>query len=273
MQSDDFRVDSHAHIFTTSLSLAPGHRHAPQYDATLQNYLQLLDAHNIAYGLLTAPSFLGTDNSHLLAGLAAAQGRLRGTVIVDPRTPRATLETFAQQGVVGIRLNLFRKSDADLPDLRSPQYRVLFNSCAELDWHVEIYGEGPRLAGWLPQIMASGVKVVVDHFGSPDPAAGVNCLGFRRILSGFGSGRLWVKLSAPYRVGAALAEDCAQQLLQEGGAQRLVWGSDWPWTQNETGRSYAQCLRWLEEWVPDATARQTILGATPRKLFHFPEST
>lgn len=273
MQSGHLRVDSHAHIFTTGLALAPGHRHAPQHDATLQNYLQLLDAHNIAYGLLTAPSFLGTDNSHLLAGLDAAQGRLHGTVIVDPRTPRATLETFAQRGVVGIRLNLFRKPDTDIPDFCSPEYRTLFNTCAELDWHVEIYGEGPRLAGWLPQIMASHVKVVVDHFGSPDPAARVNCPGFRHILSSFGSERLWVKLSAPYRVGTTLARECARLLLQEGGAQRLVWGSDWPWTQNEAGRSYAQCLRWLEEWIPDTAARRIILGATPRKLFHFPEST
>jgi predicted TIM-barrel fold metal-dependent hydrolase len=272
MHPKHLRVDSHAHIFTTGLALAPGHRHAPQHDATLQDYLQLLDTHGIAYGLLTAPSFLGTDNSHLLAGLDAAQGRLHGTVIVDPRTPRATLETFARQGVVGIRLNLFRKPDTDIPDLGSPEYRALFNTCAELDWHVEIYGEGPRLAVWLPQIMASGVKVVVDHFGSPDPAAGVNCAGFRRILSGFGSGCLWVKLSAPYRVGTALAQECARLLLQEGSAQRLLWGSDWPWTQNESGRTYAQCLRWLEKWVPDAAARQAILGATPCKLFNFPES-
>lgn len=270
MQPPPRRVDTHAHIFNTRLALAPGHRHAPQYDATLQDYLRLLDGHGVAYGVLTAPSFLGTDNSHLLAGLQAAQGRLRGTVIVDPRTPRATLEQYARQGVAGIRLNLFRKTD--LPALDSAEYQTLFSTCAELDWHVEIYDEGPRLAVWLPQIMTVPVKVVVDHFGSPDPAAGTGCPGFRRLLSGFDSGRLWVKLSAPYRVGPALAQQCARQLLDAGGAQRLLWGSDWPWTQNESGHSYADCLRWLESWVPDTAARDTILGATPRALFQFPDS-
>ena len=269
MPQVNFRVDTHAHIFRRDLPLSSGYRHAPQYDATLQQYLQLLDTHGIAYGVLTAPSFLGTDNSHLLAGLAAANGRLRGTVIVDPETPRHELETFDEHGVIGIRLNLFRKTD--VPDLNSPQYRSLFETCAALDWQVEIYDEGPRLAHWLPLIMATGVKVVVDHFGSPDPAAGVNCAGFRYILKQFATGRLWVKLSARYRVGNILAADCARLLLQEGTAKRLVWGSDWPWTQNESGRTYGECLHWLEQWIPDATDREIILGVTARQLFHFPE--
>lgn len=270
MPSQQLRVDTHAHIFQRDLPLSPGHRHVPQYNATLQDYLKLLDAHNIAYGVLTAPSFLGTDNRHLLEGLAAANGRLRGTVIVDPATPRNTLEAFAKQGVIGIRLNLFRK--ASVPDLTSAEYRVLFENCAALDWQVEIYDEGPRLARWLPQIMATGVKVVVDHFGSPEPATGVNCPGFRYILEHFATGRLWVKLSARYRVGDGLAAECARLLLREGTAKRLVWGSDWPWTQNESGQSYAGCLHWLEQWVPEQADRETILGTTARQLFHFPES-
>lgn len=263
------RVDTHAHIFMTSLPLAAGHRHAPQYEATLAQYLRLLDEHAITYGLLTAPSFLGTDNSYLLAGLDAAKGRLRGTVIVDPQTSRTALEALAARGVCGVRLNLFRKPERDLPNLCAPSWRSLFAMCAELGWHVEIYDEGPRLARWLPQIMETGVRVVVDHFGSPDPIAQVDCPGFRTVLSGFASGRLWVKLSAPYRVGEPLAATYAQRLLAEGGARRLVWGSDWPWTQNEAGRSYGRCLEWLEDWIPDAAARATILGETPIELFGY----
>jgi predicted TIM-barrel fold metal-dependent hydrolase len=263
-------VDSHAHIFTTALPLAPGHRHAPQYDATLAQYLALLDAHGITNGVLTAPSFLGTDNRHLVAGLKAAGGRLRGTVIVAPDVSDATLAEYASAGVCGIRLNLYKRADRDVPDLASLPYRALFERCAALGWHVEIYGEGPRLARWLPQIMAAPVNVVVDHFGSPDPALGTACPGLRCILSSFATGRLWVKLSAPYRVGGVeRASVYARELLREGGPQRLVWGSDWPWTQNEAGRSYRECLDWLAQWVPDAAQREQILGDTPFTLFGF----
>ncbi|MGE5465575.1 MAG: amidohydrolase family protein [Methanocella sp.] len=267
-------VDTHAHIFTTALPLAPGHRHAPQYDATLQQYLALLDAHGIAYGVLTAPSFLGTDNSHLLEGLAMARGRLRGTVIVEPEIGLDVLRSYAATGVAGIRLNLYKRADDLVPDFKSLRYRKLFERCAELDWHVEIYGEGPRLACWLPDILATGVKVVADHFGSPDPELDLDCPGFRCILSALSSGRLWVKLSAPYRVGGiARAQRYAEALLRAGGPRRLVWGSDWPWTQNEGGRSYAQCLQWLEAWVPDTARRDEILGATAMALFGFKEPT
>ncbi len=272
MQSTERRVDTHAHIFVRGLPLTPGHRHAPQHDALLPDYLGLLDAHGITHGVLTAPSFFGTDNSHLLAGLRAAGGRLRGTVIVDPRISSTELEIMAQQYVTGIRLNLFRKPEDAVPDLRSPEYRALFERCAELGWHVEIYGEGPRLARWLPMIAETGVDIVVDHFGSPDSGAGTDCTGFRTLLDRFTGGKLWVKLSAPYRIGAALARDCARRLLDEGGPERLLWGSDWPWTQNESGRSYAECLHWLEEWVPDAANRRIILGETPRRLFHFSQT-
>lgn len=219
--------------------------------------------------MLTAPSFLGTDNSYLLVGLDASKGRLRGTVILDPRTSRAELEVLAAHGATGVRFNLFRKPERDVPDLTSPACRAFFSACAELGWHVEIYDEGPRLARWLPQIMVTGVRVVVDHFGSPDPIVQMDCAGFRTVLSGFASERLWVKLSAPYRVGATLAAGYAQRLLAEGGARRLVWGSDWPWTQNEAGQSYRRCLEWLEEWIPDSAARATMLGETPLELFGF----
>nr|CUV26796.1 protein of unknown function [Ralstonia solanacearum] len=39
------------------------------YDATLPAYLAQLDAHGLSHGVLIQPSFLGVDNSYLLAAL------------------------------------------------------------------------------------------------------------------------------------------------------------------------------------------------------------
>ena len=58
-------------------------------------------------------------------------------------------------------------------------------------------------------------------------------------------------------------------LLGAGGAQRLVWASDWPWTQHSEGLSYAPVLDWLDAWVPNPALREMILGDTPRELFGF----
>lgn len=261
------RIDSHAHVFTCNLPLAPNARHAPQHDALLETYIGLLDQHRITHGVLTAPSFLGTDNAYLLAALRRSIGRLRGTVIVDPEIDRRELERMAEAGVVGIRLNLLRMRD--LPDLASPAYRRLFEDVRALGWHVEIYVEGPRLAALLPCITASGVDTVVDHFGSPDPKAGLACQGFKAVLAAVAGGHTWVKLSAPYRLDGGNASAYAAALLAAAGPERLVWGSDWPWTQNAAGKTYRLTLDWLEQWVPEPPQRETILGETPARLFKF----
>ncbi len=65
-------VDTHAHVFARSLPVLPDARYVPGYDATIAQHLDLLDAHGVDCGVLVQPSFLGTDNRHLLTALAAA---------------------------------------------------------------------------------------------------------------------------------------------------------------------------------------------------------
>ena len=214
-------VDCHAHVMRRDTPLAPTRHSAPKRDCTVEEYLSVLDAHGISHGVLTAPSFYGTDNSLLLDALDRAGGRLRGTVIVDPDIDRASLAAMGERGAVGIRLNWVRRSM--LPDVSAVDYRHLFANVRDLDWHVEIYLEGPLLTKILPAIRESGAKVVVDHFGSPDPEQGVACEGFKAVLDGVRDGDTWVKLSAPYRQGGADPRRYVDALLDAGGPQQLVW--------------------------------------------------
>lgn len=266
-ESTAIHIDSHAHVFRRDLPLVAGHRHAPQRDALLPELLGLFDRHGVTHGVLTAPSFFGTDNSFLLSALAAAPDRLRGTVIVDEAISRDALDAMNRAGVVGIRFNIWRRADS--PDLRSAPWRRVLEAVAALDWHVEIYVEGPRLPSLLAPALDAGAKVVVDHFGSPDPELRLDCPGFRALLAAVRAGRTWVKLSAPYRLGGADPRPYANALLDAGGGDRLVWASDWPWTQHGEGLTYTRTLEWLTEWVPDEVTRARILGATPWALFGF----
>jgi predicted TIM-barrel fold metal-dependent hydrolase len=249
------------------MKLIPNHHYAPQFDALLPDLLGILDRHGITHCVLTAPHFYGVNNALLLAALAAVPGRLRGTAIVDTSFDRRRLEEMSRMGVVGVRFNMLKHPD--LPNLRSAAWRRVLEDAAALDWHVEIYVEGPRLPALLGPVNDIGVKVVVDHFGSPDPALGVACGGFRALLDAIGKGRTWVKLSAPYRLGGADPLPYAKALLGAGGPRRLVWASDWPWTQNSEGLDYSKTLGWLEAWVPDAKQRATILGETAWEVFGF----
>jgi predicted TIM-barrel fold metal-dependent hydrolase len=263
-------VDCHAHVMRRDAPLAPNRHSAPKRDCTVEDYLTVLDTHGISHGVLTAPSFYGTDNRLLLEALDRASGRLRGTVIVDPDIDCALLAAMGEHGAVGIRLNWVRRST--LPDVSAADYRQLFANVRDLDWHVEIYLEGPLLATILPAIRESGAKVVVDHFGSPDPAQGVACGGFEAVLDGVRAGDTWVKLSAPYRQGGVNPQRYVDALLDAGGPQQLVWASDWPFVSHEDEITYRDCLEWLADWVPDETTRHIILADTPASLFGFDQA-
>lgn len=264
-------MDTHAHIFRRGLHLAPVHRYVPDYDATLEDYLHQLDSHGISHGVLIQPSFLGTDNSFLLEALRLHPDRLRGVAVVEPAITLAELDRLAVAGIVGIRLNLVGEP---IPDLSSGPWPELLRQIARLSWQVEVQREARDLPLVVGPLLNAGVNVVVDHFGRPDPKLGVDDPGFRYLLEAAGTRQLWVKLSGAYRNGAdgrgeVIARAAIPLLLKAFGAERLVWGSDWPHTQFEKTASYSAARADLDAWIPDPAERTVILRDTPASLFHF----
>lgn len=260
-------VDSHFHVYAKDLPLVAERRHTPERDVTMEEFESVSRPAGITHAVLVAPSFLGTDNSYLLGELRRAPDRLRGVVIVDPTFQRTALEAMAALGVVGMRLNLFRK-DA-LPPFAEPEWRRLFGFVAALDWHIEIYAESAKLDRLLPTLLDLGCDIVIDHFGSPAAELGLDDPGFRRVLRAVEAGRTWVKLSAPYRLRGADPSPYAKALLAAGGSERLVWGSDWPWVSFDEGRDYAGQLDQLGAWIPDLKQQREVLERTPMQLFRF----
>ncbi|WP_144633676.1 amidohydrolase family protein [Bordetella genomosp. 13] len=261
-------VDCHAHVMLRDAALVAERHSAPAFDFTLEDYLGLLDRHGVTSALLTAPSFYGPDNTLLLQALDAAGGRLRGTVIVDPAViTRQALAAMRDRGACGVRLNWIRR-DA-LPDSGSDDYLKLFATLRDLDMHVEVFLEGELLERVVPNIQRAGPKIVIDHFGHPDPATGVRSAGFQYLLGLVAQGNTWVKLSAPYRQGVDDVQPYVDALLRAGGPQRLVWATDCPWVKFEKEITYRQCIDWMFQWVPDERARNQILVDTPRALFGF----
>jgi predicted TIM-barrel fold metal-dependent hydrolase len=260
-------VDAHAHVFTRELRLAPNARYVPEADAPIERYLNLLDAHGLAAGILVQPSFLGTDNDYLIASLARVPARLRGVAVVSPDTPPASLERLRTSGVAGIRLNLIGQPP---PNFAASPWREFLVAVARAGLHVEIQAEGETWREILDPLLASGCRLVIDHFGRPTRNEGPRCLGFQTLVAAARSADIWFKLSAPYRlVPATAAWSCAALLLKIPGIGRLVWGSDWPWTQHPEITRYADTIDWLSEWVPDAGARAQVLGANARTLYGF----
>jgi predicted TIM-barrel fold metal-dependent hydrolase len=258
-------VDTHAHIFLQSLPMVAGRRYTPGYDCTAEHYLAELSRNDIGFGVLVQPSFLGTDNSYMLKALDRYPDRLRGIAVVAPDIADQELESMDAMGVVGIRFNMIGKP---ISDLAAPEVQTLLGRIQRLGWQVEVQARGADLPSVFESLRPFRGPLVIDHFGLPDPLTGVRDPGFRALLAEGTSGRVYVKMSAGYRCGNMDVGTSAGALLAVLGPRRLVWGSDWPFTQFEAGRNYEKMMANIRSWVPDRYSRD-MMDATAMELFRF----
>jgi predicted TIM-barrel fold metal-dependent hydrolase len=134
---------------------------------------------------------------------------------------------------------------------------------------------GDQLLALSPELTRSGVRVLVDHCGRPDPADGLDAPGFGELLRLGRRGRAVVKLSGLVKFSRRPPphEDAwpfVRALVDAFGPGRCVWGSDWPFLRAPVRIDYGPLLATLEELVPDPAARRQILWDTPRAEFAFP---
>jgi predicted TIM-barrel fold metal-dependent hydrolase len=259
-------VDCHAHVYTTDMPLSATAWHHPPEDATIEQYIATLDQHGVRYAVMAAASLYDDYNEYMIESTVKYKHRLRTTAIVKPTIDPYVMRMMRDDGVVGVRLQW--RNVKNLPDITTPEYRKFFRRVRDLDWHVHLNQSGDMLEEPLAALEASGVKIVVDHFGHPLRGKGAACSGQQAIMRSVEKGRTWVKLSAAYRLESIeVAEACARELVKHCGAERLLWGSDWPFAAFETTVRYSDTLDAFRHCVPDATVRRIIGGETAMKLY------
>ena len=258
--------DTHAHIFTKDLPRAKDSRYSPDYDVTPQDYIAHLDKHHIDCGVLVQVSFLGNDNSYMWDAMKKYPLRFKAIAVVEPSTSYEVLKEMHKSGFTGARLNLDSKA---LPDLRSHEYQTFFANLKKLDWHIELHNTD--LKALVPTLLEAGLKVVVDHYGRPK---GDNPLEDENLLYLLELGetkRVWVKLSAPYRIdkniqGYAFAKSAIPLFLEKFEHTNLLWGSDWPHTQYEDVTDYDSMYQQIIELV-DKDILHIMMCKAPELLF------
>ena len=241
-------VDTHFHVFDAGVA-APSARYRPPYAADLKDWRARLAGLGDLYGVVVQTSFLGTDNSALLAALQAMPGRLRGVAVVGPEVTEQELAALHGAGVRGIRLNLY--GDPDWQRIATAPWRGLFSRIAGLGWHVELHtsnGDGAMVLAQLDAALGdAGAPVVLDHFGRPGPAGTADAI-FDVATAVRARRQVWVKISAPYRLASPHDwHGLAQRWHEVVGDDRLLWGSDWPWTNHEAPARVDEC-RMLAAW-------------------------
>ncbi|MEP3277518.1 MAG: amidohydrolase family protein [Stappiaceae bacterium] len=237
--------DCHAHVYESLRAIADA-RYLPSAPAPLSKWLELQQQQSIKGGVIVQVSFLGTDNSELCSALAKLnRKRFVGVAVVALDVSDEELEQLISSGVRGVRWNFVHGKE--VPDLTSKLVQSFLAKLRQLDLHLEIHLEGPRLAPLLAQLTDQGVPIVVDHFGLPsDPNPNVDPIVMAtKDLED--TSLLYFKFSAHYRSPFDLNEH-AHVLLSKLGEQHVVWGSDWPHTQHETNVDFAFVRSLSGEW-------------------------
>jgi predicted TIM-barrel fold metal-dependent hydrolase len=271
------RVDCHAHIIAPpKFPFADGPGYKPRLDETgdCERFLHTLDAHAVSHALLVQPSCYGYDNACMLDAMARSKGRFKGIAVVAPHASDKEMGLLKEKGVVGIRLNLMR-SDAEA--LSRPESSRFLARVKDLGWFLQIYATGQFWCGIQRILLDSGVRIVIDHFGEPDPSCGINQPGFQAVLAlGRETGAI-VKLSAPFRTSARPfphtdVDPFVAAIVDVFGPDRCVWGSDWPFINTTQQVEYGDLLTLLTRWLPNPADQERVLWRNPARFFGFEAS-
>jgi 2-pyrone-4,6-dicarboxylate lactonase len=250
-----------------------------------------LRAHLSGQGLkrvvLIQPSFYGTDNQCLIDSLGALQDFARGVAVIAPETSDEQILTLHQQGVRGLRINVESSHQGDAQPLALLPYWSKRLAALNLlsRWHIQVFTSCANIVRYRAEIASCGATVVLDHFALLSLDADWAGEQEKQVLTLLQQGKVWIKLSAAYRIGALQSSHTDKlsrlaKTLWNTNADRLVWGSDWPHTQRQPGMLPHQVSahrsvdpKLLTEQIhacfPNSQALDMAMVTNPARLYDF----
>jgi predicted TIM-barrel fold metal-dependent hydrolase len=278
--------DCHTHIHgdPEKFPFFAGRVYTPE-PASPEEMAALHKALHIERVVIVTPSVYGTDNSATLFGMKFRGNTARGVAVIDDKTPESDLDSMAQAGIRGIRINLATSGVND-PNVGRQRLQAAIARVKARGWHVQIYTNLPLVSSIKDLVASSPVPVVFDHFGGADAALGLEQPGWSDLVELVKSGHAYVKISGAYRLSKQApdfpdAVPFAKSLIG-ANADRIVWGTDWPHPNSVTPPDKkptdvtplfqigdGRLLNQLPVWAPDASVRKKILVDNPVRLYGF----
>ena len=268
--------DVHAHVIDGSdrIPFINDRSYTPS-SASPAEYIAMLDAVGITYGVVIQISVHGADNRLIVEALQQYPARLRGVVSLGGSETEEELIALRDAGVCGVRLNEHFAGGAKAEALEE-----LADRCRPLGWHLDLGLNSRRLKELAPTLSALDIPLVIDHLGFCPINRGVEDSEFAAILELVRQDRCWIKLSGGYRLLSPESryDDIAPyvQALCDAAPTRTIWGSDWPnvaifehWQLPETGAQ----LDALRKHIGNEKQFHAVLVDNPLKLFGLPGTT
>ena len=292
-------IDSHLHVWASTTEASTGGfpyvQEPPESlkdRASIAELLQQMDANSVDGALIVQPAIHKFDHSYVLSAIQSHSDRFKGMLLHDPSlSPTdavSRLEDLALQGFVGVRFNpylwpkLEEEQESSWALMSQGAGLAVYKRCGELHMPVGVMcfqGLQLHYDDILGLLKASPDTILIlDHFGftsvnkdemeiDKDKNADVI---FKKLLALAAYPQVHVKVSALFRLGDAppykrVHKERFQPLLKAFGADRLMFGSDFPFVL-EQPEAYSTA-RLVESWIENDQDRAAIMGGTAERLF------
>lgn len=259
-------------------------RHYTPGPASVKDLQGHLASQGLGRAVIIQPSVYGTDNSCLLAAIAAMGQQARGVAVLNPQISRSELLELHAQGIRGIRLNFESSGNQSVDELK----QALTHWAPKLEglgWHIQVYAPFSVTAASVICIQELPVPVVLDHFALW-PANQMINQETSAVLDLLAEGHIYIKLSASYRLPTFETnklKELAHQLLHLR-SDRILWASDWPHTNREPGVDALSVSRYRQissehlklersDWFINHDHAKRGLIDNPSQLYGFAEKT
>ena len=239
------RADAHIHLFENGYQ---GDSFADRPGVTLDEpalYESLMQEHGVSAALVVgyADKPWCAGNNEYLAKAVTTHSWVRPTAFTTATEPPSLdqLETWRQQGFVGLSLYLFEEAHTEALMRLDDDFWKFVSDHA---WLISVNSKGEAWNAWSSVLDRHGqVRLVISHLGLPPrvvgPPADLSAIQSVTDLARYP--QVHVKLSGFYALSDPghdyphrAAWPYVEALLEAFGPSRLLWGSD-----------FSPCLDWL----------------------------
>lgn len=276
-------IDSHLHVWasTQESKQFPYSQDPPDSlkdAASFTELLQQMKENGVDGALIVQPINHKFDHSYVIEAMKAHPDKFKGMLLHDPslneKDAVERLEELALKGFVGVRFNPYlwpKNGEQQWEPMSEGAGLAVYKRCGELQLPVGVMcfqGLSLHYTDIVRLLEASPLTpMILDHFGFTsvdDPDA------FNQLLSLSKYPQVSVKVSALFRLGDPspynrVKEERFLPLLEAFGADRLLFGSDFPFALEQT-EAYGMA-ELVSSWIESDENRRKIMGGTCENLF------
>jgi D-galactarolactone isomerase len=262
--------DCHVHIYEDGYPLVPNVAWLPRHSPVSAYRSEVQQRVGLQRAIVVQPTGYGFDNRCTLAALAQLGDTARGIAVVAPEVTDAEIARLHAAGVRGVRYMMLNNPIMTWHSLAPMAARL-----KDAGWMVNLQLDGRTMPEHEEALKRLPCHLVIDHNGKFLEPVAPDDPSFQSLLRVLDTGKVWIKLSAPYetsKTGAPDYDDVSllARTLAEKFPERCLWASNWPHPGRDPVPRIEPLYDLLFSWAPSDETRRRILVDNPAQLYGFP---